>query len=203
MIKLVTFNVLCSDNKAGLTIADRAPLVKKTLDALDADVIGLQECSANSRKYSSIIEGLEKQGYREVPVTGCSGNLYTPVLYKADRLELVAGGYRLFTLNADTDGSKSLVWAVFRDRSTKETFAVISTHFTVYGSDTNPVELARVGNATELLEERVCPFSEDEVRRVQRKLIAAALKNTQCPTVLHADRLTERVSLPTCHRMND
>lgn len=58
-------------------------------------------------------------------------------------------------------------------------------------------------SATELLEERVCPFSEDEVRRVQRKLIAAALKNTQCPTVLHADRLTERVSLPACHRMND
>lgn len=58
-------------------------------------------------------------------------------------------------------------------------------------------------SATELLSNHVCPFSEEDVRRVQRKHIAAALKNTQVPTVLHADKLSERISLPTCHRMND
>lgn len=146
-------NILGNCDQELYPVAKRNEMLLEIYKSYNPDVIGLQECSANSRKYSSIIAGLEAQGYREVPVTGCSGNLYTPVLYKADRFELVASGYRLFSLNADKDGSKSLVWAVLRDRTTKETFAVLSTHFTVYGSDTNPVELARVGNATEVLEE--------------------------------------------------
>ena len=29
MIKVVTFNILCSNNKNGVTIADRAPLLKE------------------------------------------------------------------------------------------------------------------------------------------------------------------------------
>lgn len=57
--------------------------------------------------------------------------------------------------------------------------------------------------ATELLHTRTCPFSENEVRQIQRKLIASALKRSQIPMVLHADRPEEQVSLPISHRLND
>ncbi len=57
--------------------------------------------------------------------------------------------------------------------------------------------------ATELLHTRTCPFSENEVRQVQRKLIASALKRTQSPLVLHADKAEEQVTLPITHRLND
>lgn len=58
-------------------------------------------------------------------------------------------------------------------------------------------------SATALLHERICPFSENDVRLIQRKIIASALKRTQAPMVLHADRPSERHDIPVAHRMND
>ena len=58
-------------------------------------------------------------------------------------------------------------------------------------------------SAGELLCERVCPFQENDVRLVQRKIIASALKRTQIPLVLHADPATEQPTLPISHRLND
>lgn len=58
-------------------------------------------------------------------------------------------------------------------------------------------------SATALLHERICPFSENDVRLIQRKLIASALKRTQIPLALHADRPSEQIELPIAHRMND
>ena len=58
-------------------------------------------------------------------------------------------------------------------------------------------------SATELLNGHTCPFEENEIRLIQRKIIASAMKRTQMPPVLRADKLTERISLPVSHRMND
>ena len=146
-------NILGNCDQELYPVAQRNQILADLYKTYDPDVIGLQECSANSRSTdkNSIIKLLEAQGYKEVPVTGCSSNLYVPVLYKADKFELLESGYQLYTLNAKKDNSKSLVYAVLKNKTTNETFAVISTHFTVYGDAANPVERARVGNATELL----------------------------------------------------
>ena len=58
-------------------------------------------------------------------------------------------------------------------------------------------------SAGELLSERICPFQENDVRLIQRKIIASALKRTQIPLVLHADPPTEQPTLPISHRLND
>lgn len=58
-------------------------------------------------------------------------------------------------------------------------------------------------SAGTLLLDHVCPFTEDEVRLVQRRIIASAQKRTQIPTVLHIDREQERIDLPAHHRLND
>lgn len=58
-------------------------------------------------------------------------------------------------------------------------------------------------SATELMNKHTCPFEENEIRLVQRKIIASAIKRTQMPPVLRADKLIERIELPVSHRMND
>lgn len=58
-------------------------------------------------------------------------------------------------------------------------------------------------SATALLNECVCPFEENDVRLMQRKLIASALKRTQMPIILRVDRPEERIELPVAHRLND
>lgn len=57
--------------------------------------------------------------------------------------------------------------------------------------------------ATELLQERISPFSENDVRMIQRRIIASALKRSQFPLTLRVDRPSERIQLPITHRLND
>lgn len=165
-------NILGNCDQELYPVARRNEMLLEIYKTYDPDVIGLQECSANSRSplNSSIIDLLKGEGYAEVPVTGCSSNLYTPVLYKESRFELVESGYLLFTLNAKKDNSKSLVWAVLKDKTSGEQIAVISTHFTVYGSDEYPVEEARVGNATQLIQ-----------------VVESIYNKYHCPTVIGGD----------------
>lgn len=57
--------------------------------------------------------------------------------------------------------------------------------------------------ASDLLNEHTSLFRENEVRMIQRKIIASALKRTQMPMVLHVDRPQERQTPPVSHRLND
>ncbi len=57
--------------------------------------------------------------------------------------------------------------------------------------------------ASELLANNSVLFTENDVRMVQRRLIASAAKRAQLPTILRVDSPGERLELPLCHRMND
>lgn len=46
-------------------------------------------------------------------------------------------------------------------------------------------------------------FKENDVRFIQRKLLASALKRTQLPIILHADSPEQQLTFPVSHRMND
>ncbi len=56
---------------------------------------------------------------------------------------------------------------------------------------------------SELLANNPILFPENDVRFVQRRLIASALKREQLPTVLHVDAPSEQLELPVNHRLND
>ncbi|MBQ8479494.1 MAG: hypothetical protein IJ503_03795 [Akkermansia sp.] len=58
-------------------------------------------------------------------------------------------------------------------------------------------------SANTLLNDHVCPYPENEVRLIQRKIIASALKRTQLPMVLHTDPRSEQLVIPVTHRLND
>ena len=57
--------------------------------------------------------------------------------------------------------------------------------------------------ANQLLSDYVCPFKENDVRQVQRRIIASAQKRTQIPTVLYVDEANQRKTYPHNHRLND
>ncbi len=46
-------------------------------------------------------------------------------------------------------------------------------------------------------------FQENDVRYVQRRIIASALKRTQLPDILHVDDPAEQLEFPVCHKLND
>ncbi len=56
---------------------------------------------------------------------------------------------------------------------------------------------------SELLANNPILFPENDVRYVQRRMIASALKRAQLPTILHVDAPTEQHKFPLCHRLND
>ena len=58
-------------------------------------------------------------------------------------------------------------------------------------------------SAGELLSRHELLFRENDVRLLQRRLIASELKRTQLPLVLHVDAPEEQLRFPVTHRMND
>lgn len=54
-----------------------------------------------------------------------------------------------------------------------------------------------------LKEENRYLFKENDVRLIQRKLAASAIKRTQLPVILHADAPEEQLTFPLSHRLND
>lgn len=66
-------------------------------------------------------------------------------------------------------------------------------------------ELADMNKAPSLLlqEERNYLFKENDVRFIQRKLAASAIKRTQMPIILHVDPPTQQLVFPLSHRLND
>lgn len=121
--------------QAGL-IADYAP-----------DVVGLQEFSASYR--AAFPAMLESIGYRQVS-SGKDNANFTPLFYRADRLEVVDSGYKLYT-GPNDNNSKSLTWAIFRVRETGKRFVAISTHF-MWNQPGIDGPAARLTNAREMLE---------------------------------------------------
>lgn len=121
--------------QAGL-IADYAP-----------DVVGLQEFSASYR--AAFPAMLESIGYRQVS-SGKDNANFTPLFYRADRLEVVDSGYKLYT-GPNDNNSKSLTWAIFRVRETGKQFVAISTHF-MWNQPGIDGPAARLTNAREMLE---------------------------------------------------
>ncbi len=58
-------------------------------------------------------------------------------------------------------------------------------------------------SASELLADKPGIFAENEVRFVQRRIIASAAKREQCPVALQVDAPEERHRFPVWHRLND
>lgn len=112
------------------------------------DVIGLQENAACVATYHT---RMKQFGYSPVPITPTNSNKqdYTAMLYRADKLDIVKCGYYLYDDGAG-DKSKSVSWAVFKDKASGDVFAVGSTHF--YWTSDDLGKSARIKDAAQLAE---------------------------------------------------
>ena len=110
------------------------------------DVIGLQENAATVASYHT---RMLKLGYSSVPIkpTNSNNQDYTAMLYRADRLDILECGYYLYDDGAG-DKSKSVSWAVFKDKASGDVFAVGSTHF--YWTSDDLGKSARIKDAEQL-----------------------------------------------------
>lgn len=95
----------------------------------DADIVCMSEFNSYPRKPTSLQGHLLKLGYTEVPYD-TNGN--TPIFYKADKFELLKNGTYVYTNSWDNvqykGVSKMAIWAIFKDKASGTTFAVIATH---------------------------------------------------------------------------
>ena len=110
---------------------------------------------------------MDELGYTEVPVN-INDNNATPLFFRQNRVRLIDSGYLRFT-QVNKDASKGLTWAVFETNATKETFAVISTHYW-WQSDDAQDTLDRESNARETL-----------------STVAMITEKYNCPVILGGD----------------
>ncbi len=112
------------------------------------DVIGLQENAASVSTYHT---RMTKFGYTPVPTVANNKAKrdYTAMLYRADKLDILECGWHLYDDGAG-DQSKSVAWAVFKDKASGDVFAVGSTHF--YWTSDDLGKSARIKDAAQLAE---------------------------------------------------
>ncbi len=132
------------------------------------------------------------------------------LLCPLDRHEAMLGR---FTLYGDSCGQLAPLGNLYRMDIFQLTRLMSERHAGLAGTLTEPEapgqdriihELAdRNIAASELLANHPILFPENDVRFVQRRIIASALKREQLPTILHVDAPSERLELPACHRLND
>ena len=95
----------------------------------DADIICMSEFNSVPRKPTALEGRLLNLGYTEVPYD-TNGN--TPIFYKADKFELLKNGTYVYTNSWDNAEYKSIskmaIWAIFKDKASGTTFAVLATH---------------------------------------------------------------------------
>jgi len=118
------------------------------------DVMAMQEFHPISRT-NGFLQGILNQGFLEVNVVdevaekNDNGNNYTPIFYRAEKLELLDQGYHVYSGFNDVN-SKGLTWAVFKDKASGKKFAVISTHYW-WKSETAADNESRVTDSKEML----------------------------------------------------
>lgn len=134
-------NVRCADDGENKMISDRAPRFKQLVEKYKPDIIGTQETTPrwntffeeNLTEYGRI--GCSREG--ENATVGEWGT----ILYRLDRFELIDSD--TFWLSDTPEkvsrvkGSKCnriCTWALFKDKSTQETFVMANTHLD-HGTD--------------------------------------------------------------------
>lgn len=144
----VLFNNIYGQNTKQCPVDARMQMLTELHNEYRPDVIGLQERTPSAGQYTRQIKAC---GYAEVPAAADNSSRcnYTPLFYCTETLDLIDHGWHLYE-NADNDGSKSLTWAVFRNKMEKDMFAVVSTHlYHKAGTEGTSVRLAQAAQLSD------------------------------------------------------
>ena len=128
----------------------REPRVQMQIELVKTyqpDVLAFQEFSEPYHKL--IAPMLTEQGYEEVQVVSKDVINYTPLFYRTDRLNVLDGGYFLFSGVNDMN-TKSVTWGVFEVIETGKKFVSMSAHFLHSPTGIDAIS-TRNSNATEVV----------------------------------------------------
>ena len=141
----------------------RNPILLESFRYMDSDILLLQEVNP---KWHSVLDKLMESelGYTVVPTSTeitpvLDGRAnYTPIWYRAEKLELLDYGYKQYeTVKLEPDSylssSKSYTWALFKDKATGKQIITVSTHFTWAPENFSPTpDQCRTMDAKEVVE---------------------------------------------------
>ena len=152
---VLSFNVLNVYRKSNQA-ANRADLTASILYSYQSDVIGLQEYDDIYRLQTNEVIGQMAPLYAEaVPSNVSKANNWNPILYRTDRLELIACGHEAYTVGTEYDIEdgrrshfRSFTWAVLRVKETGKIVTVFNTHLDTERSN-QPAECAQLWKAVQ------------------------------------------------------
>lgn len=159
--RVMSFNVL----RANQNSVVRYDYALNTILYYSPDVVGFQEYCAGYT--TNLTPKLEQNGYTVIgnaqgavieDPTGMNmdpDQNMTPIAFKTAKFDLVASGNVRMANTYDTENGKNypghmITWAVLKDKTTNETFAVTTTHF-FHLDDVAAADPVRVENAKELV----------------------------------------------------
>lgn len=192
MLRLMTHNIWNRDTNApnwankgeDCSAAARVGSLLRVYRETEPDVIGCQE--ASSLMADLLKQGFEGEGIKYALIWG----RYTPIIYRADRLELIDSEFGTYPETIDGfegqfNDVKSKSWnlAVFRTKAEGKTFIFVTTHLWWMKSPGNGA--SHSGNYRE---------GSDEARELQAATVVAKIKEYRekysCPAVLLGDMNT-------------
>lgn len=134
-LNVVSFNIWCHNQPGKNSIASRAPRLKEVLGKIDADIIGLQECTP------SWLEHLEEDFGSKYEIfnvyRAAHNHESTPILWKKDKFSCLDKGcfWLSDTPDVESEGwcewkcNRICTWAKLQDNVTGKTFLFMNTHF--------------------------------------------------------------------------
>jgi endonuclease/exonuclease/phosphatase family metal-dependent hydrolase len=134
-LNVVSFNIWCHNQPGKYSIVSRAPRLKEVLKIIDADIIGMQECTPTWLKH------LEKDYGKEYEIfnvyRAAHNHESTPILWKKDKFTcLLKGNFWLSdTPEVESEGwcewkcNRICTWAKLQDKATGKVFLFMNTHF--------------------------------------------------------------------------
>jgi endonuclease/exonuclease/phosphatase family metal-dependent hydrolase len=138
----------------------RVRMLAELYNSYSPDVIGLQECwDAPTRDGNcSIVDLLAVCGYTEVPVKvkNLRNTNFTPLFIKNGKFDLLDYGYMLYDGELNDVDSKSVTWALLRDKENGNSFIAAATHLFWQHGDEG--DAGRVRNADQVygLAKKLC-----------------------------------------------
>ena len=147
-IGIISFNVLgCGSGKP--SCYNRDDLAAAVIRTYMPDIVGLQEFDARWRLEETNLFALLGEPYAEaVCAEALPDRNWNPILYRTDRLELLACGNQLFSQGREWQMAQSypsdskwthhrtITWAVFRVRESGETVIALNMHIHIDAGDT-------------------------------------------------------------------
>ena len=133
-LKILSFNIRCANDPDGHSIEERAPRVRRILDTVRADIIGIQEYRDRWEPYW---DAARPEGYRELKIDRGDGEGLV-LFWRPERLECLDKGHFWFAddpTKGDTAWDEKYHkpricgWCVFRERESGKIFTYMNLHY--------------------------------------------------------------------------